>query len=153
MKRCFALLFITALCALTAAEKKPLGLPPSRPGKICVLVADVGTIDTVAKTEEWLSRIKQFNIQYTPKIDPADKAAAPGVVRQEIIYRTGEERRLYDEYQLEIVAQNRRMEAILEQLRTAVSDMVAMVERERGNPCPACAKEAGSQHPERHVYV
>ena len=31
--------------------------------------------------------------------------------------------------------------------------MVAVVERDRVNPCPACANEAGSQHPERHVYV
>ena len=61
--------FVTVLAVAAAvagwADEKKFEVPTNtNPGKICVLVTDVGTIDTVAKTEEFLTKIKQFRISY-----------------------------------------------------------------------------------------
>lgn len=112
-----ALLTVSALCA---ESKKEFKVPSPYPGKICILIADVGNIDTVAKTEEWLTKIKQFNIENTPQLSAADRAADPSFARQEIVIRYNDQLARYNEQQQEVAAQNRRMEAILHQLRTQI---------------------------------
>ena len=103
------------------AQEQPFTIPTNtNPGKICILVTDVGTIDTVAKTEEFLAKIKQFNINETPVISEADKAAVPSLNKQEVIIRYEDNVQRYNEQQREIVRQNRRMERILESLRTSI---------------------------------
>ena len=74
----FKTFFVSAAALLAvsafAADKTPA--PKStKPDKICILVTDVGTIDTVAKTEEFLLKIKQFNVESAPQASAADKAA------------------------------------------------------------------------------
>ena len=59
MKHFFVFIAAALIFSLNAAGKAPQTVP----GKICILVTDVGTIDTVAKTEEFLTKIKQFNIE------------------------------------------------------------------------------------------
>ena len=67
MKKIVTTLFAVACLATLHAEAQKFKVPVcTTPGKICLLVADVGTIDTVAKTEEYLAKIKQFNISSTP---------------------------------------------------------------------------------------
>ncbi len=92
----------------------------SAPGKICILVADVGTIDTVAKTEEYLTRIKEFNTDDIPRPSEADKVANPSVVRQEVVITLNDNIRKYNEREREIAMRNRRMEQVLEQLRSSI---------------------------------
>lgn len=118
------LLFIGAALmaagAVRAEEKKEFKIPSPYPGKICILLTDVGTIDTVAKTEEWLQKIKQFNIENTPQLTAADRSADPSFARQEVIIRFNDQMARYNEQQREVAAQNRRMEAVLHQLRTQI---------------------------------
>ncbi len=92
----------------------------SVPGKVCILVADVGTIDTVAKTEEFLTRIKEFNTDDIPRPSAADKAANPSVGKQEVTISLNDNIRKYNEREREIAMRNRRMELVLEQLRSSI---------------------------------
>ena len=108
------LLAVLAVAALVCggAEKKSIVPKSTVPGKICLLVTDVGTIDTVAKTEEFLTKIKQFNISNTPSVSDADKAVDPTIAKREVNYRFNDNVRRYNEEQREIARQNRRMERI-----------------------------------------
>ena len=46
------------------AQEQPFTIPTNtNPGKICILVTDVGTIDTVAKTEEFLAKHIDFALE------------------------------------------------------------------------------------------
>lgn len=117
------LLAVLAVAALVCggAEKKSIVPKSTVPGKICLLVTDVGTIDTVAKTEEFLTKIKQFNISNTPSVSDADKAVDPTIAKREVNYRFNDNVRRYNEEQREIARQNRRMERILDNLRTSIT--------------------------------
>ena len=116
MKHLFTLIAAALFFGLYAADKTTSTVP----GKICILVTDVGTIDTVAKTEEFLTKIKQFNIENTPTVSAADKAADPTIAKKEINFRFQSNVEQYNEQQREIARQNRRMEQILDNLRTSV---------------------------------
>lgn len=107
--------------SLAVAEEAKIEIPNAVPGKIAILVADVGTIDTVAGTEEWLAKIKQFNIESRPSVSAADKAGDPNVARTEIKVNFAANWSEYNEEQKEIARQNRKMEAILDHLRTSIS--------------------------------
>ena len=121
MKKRYLITILTAAMSLFANDTKEFKIPQNtNPGKICILVTDIGTIDTVAKTEEFLTKIKQFNVDSMPQISEADKAADPTLVRREINIRFNDNIRRYNEQQQEIVRQNRRMENILENLRTTI---------------------------------
>ena len=121
MKKRYLITILTAAVSLFANGTKEFKIPQNtNPGKICILVTDIGTIDTVAKTEEFLTKIKQFNVDSMPQISEADKAADPTLVRREINIRFNDNIRRYNEQQQEIVRQNRRMENILENLRTTI---------------------------------
>lgn len=119
----FKTFFVSAAAVLAvsafAADKTPA--PKStKPDKICILVTDVGTIDTVAKTEEFLLKIKQFNVESAPQVSAADKAADPNVTKHEISFRFNDSVKKYSDAEREIARQNRRMEQILENLRTTI---------------------------------
>ena len=117
----FTAMLTIAVTAVFAAEEKKFEIPRNtNPGKICVLVTDVGTIDTVAKTEEFLTKIKQFNIDEAPRMTDADKAADSTLAKREINFRFNDNIRRYNEQQQEVARQNRRMERILENLRTSI---------------------------------
>ena len=116
MKHFFVFIAAALIFSLNAAGK----VPQTVPGKICILVTDVGTIDTVAKTEEFLTKIKQFNIENTPTVSAADKAADPTIAKKEINFRFQSNVEQYNEQQREVARQNRRMEQILDNLRTSV---------------------------------
>ena len=119
MKFFFTIVLSALFLSCLAAEK--FQIPQSAaPGKVCILVTDVGTIDTVAKTEEFLAKIKQFNIDNTPTVSAADKAADPTLAKKEINFRFNDNVQRYNEQQREIARQNRRMEQILDNLRTSV---------------------------------
>ena len=121
MKKIVTSLFAAACLATLHAEEQKFQVPASTtPGKVCLLVADVGTIDTVAKTEEFLTKIKQFNIASTPKVSEADKAINPNLAKTEVNIRFNANLKQYNEEQREIARQNRKMEAILEGLRTSI---------------------------------
>ena len=120
IKQIMAVLTVGA-AAICGADEKKFEIPRNtNPGKICVLVTDVGTIDTVAKTEEFLTQIKQFNVNEAPRMSDADKAADPSIAKKEINFRFHDNVRQYNEQQREIARQNRRMEQILENLRTSI---------------------------------
>lgn len=122
MKRIFAVCLLAASVFCGAEEDNSKFTPPqnSVPGKICVLIADVGTIDTVAKTEEFLTQIKQFNVDDTPRLSDADKVADPNLAKIEVTYRFNDSVRKYSDREREIAARNRRMERVLEQLRNSI---------------------------------
>ena len=121
MKKIVTSLFAVVCLAVLHAEAPKFQVPVNKnPGKVCLLVADVGTIDTVAKTEEFLTKIKQFNVASTPKVSDADKATNPRLAKAETNFRFFSNIKQYNEEQREIARQNRRMEAILERLRTAI---------------------------------
>lgn len=120
IKQFMTVLAVAAAVAGWADEKKFEVPTNTNPGKICVLVTDVGTIDSVAKTEEFLTKIKQFNIDEAPQMSDADKAADPTLARKEINFRFNDNIRRYNEQQREVARQNRRMERILENLRTSI---------------------------------
>ncbi len=90
------------------------------PGKICLLVTDVGTIDTVAKTEEFLTQIKQFNTEEAPKLSAADSATNPNLAKRVTEIRFNNEMRKYSDAEREVAARNRRMESILTQVRNSI---------------------------------
>ena len=114
-------MLLTAAMFISSFAADQFQVPKSTaPGKICILVTDVGTIDTVAKTEEFLTKIKQFNIENTPTASAADKAADPTLAKREINIRFQANVEKYNEQQREIARQNRRMEQILDNLRTSV---------------------------------
>ncbi len=113
---CAAIIF-SSFCI---AEEKITVKKNTSPEKICILITDVGTIDTVAKTEEFLQKIKQFNIESAPKMSDADKAADPSIRKKEINFRFNDSVKRYNEAEREIAAQNRRMGKILENLRTSI---------------------------------
>ena len=116
------LLIASSMCLATFAfaEDQKFEIPKAQPGKIALLVTDVGTIDTVAKTEEFLAKIKQFNIENAPKFSDADKAKDPEAARKEININFGLKVDNFNEEQAEIARQNRKMEAILDNLRTSI---------------------------------
>ncbi len=122
MKRIFAVCLLAASVFCGAEEDNSKFTPPqnSVPGKICVLIADVGTIDTVAKTEEFLTQIKQFNVDDTPRLSDADKVADPNLAKIEVTYRFNDSVRKYSDREREIAARNLRMERVLEQLRNSI---------------------------------
>lgn len=121
MKKIVTTLFAVAFLATLHAEAQKFKVPVcTTPGKICLLVADVGTIDTVAKTEEFLQNIKQFNNSSTPKLSAGDKATNPNLAKTEVNIRFLNNLKQYNEEQREIVRQNRKMEAILDGLRTSI---------------------------------
>ncbi len=104
-----------------AAPKSKFKIPQNAvPGKICILVTDVGTIDTVAKTEEFLTQIKQFNTDEAPKLSSADSAANPRLAQRVTEIRFNNEMRKYSDAEREVAARNRRMEAILTQVRNSI---------------------------------
>ncbi len=90
------------------------------PGKICLLVTDVGTIDTVAKTEEFLTQIKQFNTEEAPKLSAAGSATDASLAQQVTVIKFNDEMRKYSDAEREVAARNRRMEAVLTQVRNAI---------------------------------
>ena len=99
MKRIFAVCLLAASVFCGAEEDNSKFTPPqnSVPGKICVLIADVGTIDTVAKTEEFLTQIKQFNVDDTSRLSDADKVADPNLAKIEVTYRFNDSVRKYSD--------------------------------------------------------
>lgn len=117
----FMAVLAAGVVTICGAEEKKFEIPTNtNPGKICILITDVGTIDTVAKTEEFLTQIKQFNINEAPRMSDADKAADPNLAKKEINFRFNDNIRQYNEQQREIARQNRRMERILDNLRTSI---------------------------------
>jgi len=114
------IVYSSAFCQADEAKKK-FDVPKNySPGKICLLVADVGTIDTVAKTEEFLTQIKQFNTDDAPKLSDADRTANPRLAQKEINIRFNDNIRRYSDREREIARRNRRMERVLEQLRNSI---------------------------------
>ena len=121
MKTFLSITLAVLFAAAVQGNEKKFQIPMNtNPGKVCLLVTDVGTIDTVAKTEEFLAQIKQFNIDSAPRMSDADKATDPTLAKREINYRFNDNIKRYNEQQREIARQNRRMERILENLRTSV---------------------------------
>ena len=63
MKKIAALLFAAVTLTVLHAEEQKFQIPiNTNPGKVCLLVADVGTLQSVAKTEEFLAKIRKFNV-------------------------------------------------------------------------------------------
>ena len=121
MKKILTMMMAAAVLFAAQAEEKKFQIPTNtNPGKICLLVTDVGTIDTVAGTEEFLAKIKKFNVDSAPEVSAADKAKDPNIAQREINFRFNDNVKRYNEQQAEIARQNRRMERILENLRTSI---------------------------------
>ncbi len=115
-----ALALLVGITGLHAEEQK-FQIPVNKnPGKVCLLVADVGTIDSIAKTEEFLAKIKQFNVSSTPKVSEADRAVNPELARRSANFNFNNNIRQYNEEQREIARQNRKMANILDNLRTSI---------------------------------
>ena len=114
---------VTALaCASIAsvfAKQDESKDPPSSvlPPKIAILICDVGTIDQVAKTENYLQRIKQFNTQEMPKVPPEFAAVSESAVISNLSRTQNEKWAAYREAVRAVQERNRRMEKVYEGLR------------------------------------
>ena len=108
------LLYFAVSVALSAFAAGPL------PSKINLLLVDVGTIDTVAKTEKFLASRDKVSLHAPPKPSPADSVVDPSLQKQavRINWITG----LADYYKSreEIDAENKRRREILEGLRNSI---------------------------------
>ncbi|MBP5531136.1 MAG: hypothetical protein J6Y54_03800 [Lentisphaeria bacterium] len=106
---------------LGAEESRPAQAPKYiAPQKIMLLIADVGTIDTVAKTEEYLTQIKQFNVDEIPRPSAGTAATDPNFSRMANRNEYFIEINNYKAKNREIAARNRRMEKVLEGLRNSI---------------------------------
>jgi len=102
--------------AAEKAEKAPV-----KPAKIALLLVDVGTIDSVAKTEEFLSTIKKVSNAEMPGLTAADRAAAHPALEREIVRVNWNTRKLeYMHEKAQIESENRRMANVLYQLRNSI---------------------------------
>ena len=107
--------------SLGAEESQPAQDPKYiAPQKIMLLIADVGTIDTVAKTEEYLTQIKQFNVDEIPRPTAGSAATDPNFTRMANRNEYFIEINNYKAKDREIAARNRRMEKVLEGLRNSI---------------------------------
>lgn len=91
------------------------------PAKIALLIADVGTIDTVAGTEEFLTQIKKVSNTEMPQLTAADRAAATPALEREIVRVNWNTRKTeYINEKRMIENENRRMANVLYQLRNSI---------------------------------
>lgn len=90
------------------------------PGKINMLLVDVGSIDTVAKTEKFLQAQDKVSMKTPPKPTPADAVADPSLLRQAayLNWQTGVMEYLQDKE--DIRRENKRKREILEGLRKSI---------------------------------
>ncbi|MBQ7208623.1 MAG: hypothetical protein IJS01_12570 [Lentisphaeria bacterium] len=90
------------------------------PQKIRLLVCDVGTIDTVAKTEEFLTHLKQLNVDDVPRVGEATQAADPSLAKHAGRVAFSVEINRFKRQDAEIARRNRKMERVYEQLRNSI---------------------------------
>ena len=91
------------------------------PNKIKLLVLDVGTIDTVAKTEKFLAPTDKVNMDAPPSPSPADAMADPDLRRRaaHVNWETGMIE--YLQTRDDIRRENQQRRKILEALRTSIT--------------------------------
>lgn len=110
--------FACASIASVFAQQDESKDPPSLlPPKIAILICDVGTIDQVAKTENYLNQIKQFNTQEMPKVPPEFAAVSESAVISNLSRTQNEKWAAYREAVRAAQERNRRMERVYEGLR------------------------------------
>ena len=110
--------FACASIASVFAQQDESKDPPSLlPPKIAILICDVGTIDQVAKTENYLQQIKQFNTQDMPKVPPEFAAVSESAVISNLSRTQNEKWAAYREAVRAVQERNRRMEKVYEGLR------------------------------------
>lgn len=111
--------FACASIASVFAQQDESKDPPSSvlPPKIAILICDVGTIDQVTKTENYLNQIKQFNTQDMPKVPPEFAAVDESAVVSNISNTQSEKWAAYREAVRAVQERNRRMEKVYEGLR------------------------------------
>ena len=91
------------------------------PNKIMLLLVDVGTIDSVAKTEKFLTTVKKVNMDAPPMPSPADAMADPGLRRQAafVNWKTGMTE--YLQTSKDIRMENEHRQKVMEALRTSIT--------------------------------
>ena len=107
---------VSGMAAEKAAEKAAV-----HPSRIALLITDVGSIDTVAKTEDFLGQIKKVSNAEMPGLSAADRAAATPAMEREIVrinWNTRKAEYIRDRQMVE--DENRRMANVLYQLRNSV---------------------------------
>lgn len=110
--------FACASIASVFAQQDESKDPPSLlPPKIAILICDVGTIDQVAKTENYLQQIKQFNTQEMPKVPPEFAAVDEHAVVVNFSRTQNEKWATYRDAVRAVQERNRRMERVYEGLR------------------------------------
>ena len=116
--------FACASIASVFAQQDEAKDPPSvLPPKIAILICDVGTIDQVAKTENYLQQIKQFNTQEMPKVPPEFAAVDESAVVSNFSRTQNEKWAAYRDAVRAAQERNRRMERVYEGLRNlAIGD-------------------------------
>ena len=103
-----------------ASASETTGRKILAPKKIALLVCDVGTIDTVAKTEEYLQKIKEFNVDDVPRVGEATQAADPSLAKHAGRVAWDIEINRFRRQDAEIAQRNRRMEKVYEDLRNSI---------------------------------
>ena len=109
------LLLGVCIYAAEKAERKLVA-----PSKIALLVCDVGTIDTVAKTEEFLTQLKQLNVDDVPRVGEATQAADPSLAKHAGRVAWNIEINRFKRQDAEIARRNRKMERVLDNLRNSI---------------------------------
>ena len=108
------LLFITAFTILNVIADGVL------PSKINLLLVDVGTIDTVAKTEKFLAARDKVVLQAPPRPSAADSVVDPSLQKQAVRINWITGMAEYCKTRDEVAAENKRRREILEGLRNSI---------------------------------
>lgn len=117
---CFATSAFAQTAITETAVAEPVVQAKATPKKVAILVADVTTIDQMAKTEEYIAQIKQFNLEDKPTLPAGTTTLDPDLAKTDIRIRYNRNWSEYDEARKEVARRNMRMERILEGLRNSV---------------------------------
>ena len=116
---CAAGAAVYSMSVFAAAPAAPEARPVPR--KIVMLIADCGTIDTVAKTEEFLTQIRKVSNAEMPQLSAADRAAATPSMEREVVRVNWNTRKMeYLRERQAVESENRRMANVLYQLRNSI---------------------------------
>lgn len=115
-----ALVFAGATFAADKADESKEPPATIMPKKIALLICDVGTLDQVAKTEEYLTQIKQNHLADMPKIPDGYSTVNPRATEININMEMSEKWRAYREAVAEVRRRNQKMEKIFDGLRNNV---------------------------------
>lgn len=114
------LLGIGGLFAQEEAATLPNGFKAAIPKQVKVIIADVGTIDTVANTDKWLGEQLQpkQNIETKPVLEPGAMAVDPHLRAEYFRWNMRTKQIEYSRASQQLVAENAENARILRSLRT-----------------------------------